>query len=60
MSIYLQGLMIGVVTTHRVSGIKSSGLPFVFWLVMMIYAALKMRTLVLVAEDKVWLYHNYI
>ena len=52
--------MIGVVTTHRVSGIKSSGLPFVFWLVMMIYAALKMRTLVLVAEDKVWLYHNYI
>ncbi|CAI8020809.1 Multidrug resistance-associated protein 1 [Geodia barretti] len=46
------GLMIGVVTTHRVSGIKSSGLPFVFWLVMMFYAALKMRTLVLVAEDK--------
>ena len=47
--------MIGVLTTHRMSGVKSSGLPLVFWLVMMIYAALKMRTLVLVAEDNVWI-----
>ena len=49
----LQGLMIGVTTTHRISGVKSSGLPFVFWLVMSIYAAIKMRTLALVAEDNV-------
>lgn len=50
---YLQGLMIGVTTTHRISGVKSSGLPFVFWLVMSIYAGIKMRTLALVAEDNV-------
>ena len=45
--------MIALLTTHRISGVQSSGLPFVFWLVMSLYGAFKMRTLALLAEDHV-------
>ena len=48
-----QGLMVVLLTTHRMSGVRSSGLPFVFWLVMSLYGAVKMRTLALIAEDNV-------
>ena len=49
----VQVVMIVVMSTNRLSGVRSAGLPFVFWLVMSIYGAMKLRTLVLLAEDSV-------
>ena len=48
--------MLGVETTYRITGIRSSGLPFVFWLVLIVYSGVKMRTLALLAEDNVRMY----
>ena len=42
-----------VMFNQRLTGVRSSGLPFLFWMVMSFYGALKLRTLVLVAEDAV-------
>ena len=49
----MQGLMIVLMTTYRMSGVRSSGVPFIFWLVMSLYGAVKLRTLVLLSEDNV-------
>ena len=45
--------MIVLMTTYRMSGVRSSGVPFIFWLVMSLYGAVKLRTLVLLSEDNV-------
>lgn len=51
MFLTVQVVMIVVMSTNRLSGVRSAGLPFLFWLVMSIYGAMKLRTLVLLAED---------
>ena len=45
--------MMVVISNQRLTGVRSSGLPFLFWMVMSLYGALKLRTLVLIAEDAV-------
>lgn len=53
LSLPSQILMIMVMTMHRYSGVYSSGLALLFWLVLIIYGAFKLRTLILTAEDEV-------
>ena len=50
---YKQVLMMVVISNQRLTGVRSSGLPFLLWMVMSFYGALKLRTLLLVAEDAV-------
>ena len=38
---------------ERRTGLRSSGLMFVFWLAMVVYGSFKLRTLTLIAEDDV-------
>ena len=38
---------------HHKRGIRSSGIFIIFWTAFLIYGSIKLRTLILIAEDKV-------
>ena len=52
-SIYSQVLVVLVLHYDRLTGVRSSGLMFVFWLSLVVYGSLKLRSLALLAEDRV-------
>ena len=51
----VQVIAILVLWQERRDGVRSSGVFFILWLCLVTYAALKMRSLILLAEDKVFL-----
>ena len=57
--ITLQALMIAVILSEKNQGIPSSGIQFCFWGALVIYAGIKLRTLILISRDEVQrsLYH---
>ena len=45
--------MIVVILNEKNQGIPSSGIQFCFWGALVIYAGIKLRTLILISKDKV-------
>ena len=51
--------MIVVIINEKNQGIPSSGIQFCFWGALVIYASIKLRTLILIRKDRVCS-HEYI
>ena len=45
--------MIAVIISEKNQGIPSSGIQFCFWGALVIYAGIKLRTLILLSKDRV-------
>lgn len=52
-SFFLQVLVGAVIAFERKSGVRSSGILIIFWIVMVAYSAIKLRTLILLSMDYV-------
>ena len=48
--------MIAVIISEKNQGIPSSGIQFCFWGALVIYAGIKLRTLILLSKDQVYLF----
>ena len=48
--------MIAVIISEKNQGIPSSGIQFCFWGALVIYASIKLRTLILISRDQVCMY----
>ena len=49
----LQVIVALVLWQERRDGVRSSGLLFIFWLALVLYGALKLRSVILLSEDEV-------
>ena len=49
----IQALMIAVITSEIRQGIPSSGIQFCFWGALVVYASIKLRSLILLSRDQV-------
>ena len=47
--------MIAVITSEIRQGIPSSGIQFCFWGALVVYASIKLRSLILISQDQVML-----
>ena len=47
--------MIAVIISEKNQGIPSSGIQFYFWGALLIYAGIKLRTLILLSRDQVYI-----
>ena len=45
--------MIAVITSEIRQGIPSSGIQFCFWGALVVYASIKLRSLILISQDQV-------
>ena len=48
--------MIALILSEKNQGIPSSGIQFCFWGALVIYASIKLRTLILLRKDQVCIY----
>ena len=58
-NLLLQALMIVVIINEKNQGIPSSGIQFCFWGALVIYASIKLRTLILLSRDQVHELNTY-
>ena len=52
--------MIAVITSEIRQGIPSSGIQFCFWGALVVYASIKLRSLILISQDQVEGVYNYL